>query len=111
MNGQHVVTVPPHIRRQFERKRCISSFVFAKWMPIDPDCAGCHCAFKVHKKPFTASTRGYSEVPPVRRNELVLCIVEAVPGEKFVRVRQYDRRELFILKSRLCITGSYCRMK
>src|ERR1022692_30765 len=47
LNGEHVVGVKVEMRRQFKRKRCVSSLVFAEANSIQPNRGSRHYPFEV----------------------------------------------------------------
>ena len=69
--AEDVLSVEIYVVSQIERKRCVSSFVFAETRTVNPDGGSGHHAFEVDEY-VLASGRGRKlETAAVKRDELV----------------------------------------
>src|SRR5580700_4277350 len=90
IHRKHVFTAEVDVRRQIERKRRVATFVLAQPHTIDPNGRGGHDTFEVHENALAASLWGQTKTTPVNGNKLILLVVEAMPGQPDIRVRNND---------------------
>ena len=93
IDGEDILSVEIEVRRQVEGERRVATFVFAELGAVDPDGGGGHHAFEVDEDVLASGFRGKLEAATVERDELVGLLVEAVPREPDVGVRDGDAVE------------------
>src|SRR5882724_865408 len=87
IDSQNIFSIEIDVRGEIERERCVATFVFAEARAINPDSGGGHDAFEVDKNVAAGGFRWELETAAIDGDELVRLIVEAVPGEADVGVR------------------------
>src|SRR5580700_3449253 len=90
INGEHVFTAEVDVRRQIERKRRVATFVLAQPHAVDPNGRGGHDPFEVDENPLATCLRGQTKTTPVDGYKLILLVVEAMPGQPDIRMRNDD---------------------
>ena len=98
IDGKKVVAIEVHVRSEFERKRRVAAFVFAKILAVDPNSRGRHNAFEVHEDALALGLRRQFERTAVEGHELVRLFVEAVPGLATIGVRNHHLIEAGVVK-------------
>ena len=72
---------------EFEGEGREAALVFAEARAVDPDRGGGHYAFEVDEDALAARFGGQLEAAAIDRDELIGFLVEAVPGQRDVGVR------------------------
>ena len=93
MHSENIVPSPIHMLRQLKGERSITTLVLAELLPVDPYRRSRHRPFEIDKNPLTSLRTWQLEMPAVRRNELILLIIEGVPWQRLIRVRNHNARE------------------
>ena len=105
VNGEDVGRIPAQVRREFEGEGSVAALVFAERVAVDPDGGGGHGAFEVDEDALAACGGGKAEVAAVGGDELVVGVVEAVPGEELVGVRKDDGGEGAVVEVWVGVAG------
>ncbi len=98
LDHQDVLAVPIEVGRELERKRRVAALVFAEALAVEPHGARRHGAVEVHEDVLAAGLRRNAEVAAVGGDELRAFLVEAVPREPLVGVRDDDALEFGIVE-------------
>src|SRR5260370_29700968 len=93
MNSDNVVASPIHVLCQLKGERRVAALVLAEFLSVDPNGRSRHYCFEIDKYPLTSCCIRQLEVATVCRNELILVVIERVPRQDLVRVRDYYVRE------------------
>src|ERR1700729_1358148 len=93
------------MRREFEGEGSIAAFVFAQRVAVDPDSAGGHGALEVDEDALAACGGGEAKVETVGGDELVVGVVETVPGEELVGVGKDDGGEGAVVEVWVGVAG------
>src|SRR5258708_20549398 len=93
--------------RELEREGCVTAFVFAKVVVIDPDSRSCRRTLEVDEDALAARGARQLEMTSIGRDKLILLVVERVPGEHSVGVRNDHMCEGFIVELPLVIALDY----
>src|ERR1035438_6822184 len=80
-NRKHVVAAEVEVRRDFERERSVSAFVFGKLVAVHRHGRGGHRASEINKTPLAFPAGQRLERPPVDGYELECLFVETVPRQ------------------------------
>src|ERR1017187_9180621 len=75
------------MRSQLERERRKSAFILAEKRAIDPYRRGGHCPFEIHKHAFSSRVPRIFEPPAISRDKCIFLLIEAVPRQLNVGVR------------------------
>ena len=84
---------------EFEREGCKATLVFAEKNAVDPDGGSGHGAFKIHEDTLACRSLRHFEPSPIGGDEFVILVVEVVPGQCNIRVRDDDWFKLRIVES------------
>ena len=98
LDRQHVLAVEIEMGCQLEGKRRVPALVLAEACAVEPHRGSGHHAFKVHKHALPAGFGWKLEMAPVDGNEFVVLIVEAVPGQADIGVRNHHPLETGIVE-------------
>src|SRR5580658_10432211 len=103
INGKDVFTAEVDVRGQIERKRRVATLVLAQPHAIDPNGRGGHDPFEVDENALATCLRGQTKTTPVNGNKLILLVVEAMPGQPDIRMRNDD-----VIKRRIVELPAVC---
>src|SRR5262249_18476635 len=98
IDGENIFTGKVDVRGEMEGERRVAAFVFAELGAVDPDGGGGHGAFEIDEDVFAARFGGELEFAAVERDEFVALVIETVPGELRVGVRNHDAFELRVVE-------------
>jgi hypothetical protein len=90
---------------EFETEGSIATAILSKTLAVAPDSGSQHHAFKVDKDPLVIRTRRQVERTPIRGDELIIAVIEAVPWQDNIRVRDCDASKPGIIEARLVYVG------
>src|SRR5215472_1812652 len=85
---QDVLSCEVDVRCQVKGKRRVTSFIFTEPYAIDPHRRCQHRALKIDENMPAARLGGQLESPPIHGYEFVGFVIETVPRQGHVRVRQ-----------------------
>src|ERR1700751_604431 len=87
VNRKNILSVEIDMWRQVERKRRVSTLVFTEFGAVDPDGRSRHGTLEVHKHMLAACFGRKPEAATITRHEFVALLIEAVPRDFDVGVR------------------------
>ncbi len=102
LHAQHVVAIEMQMLSQLEGERCVSSLVFAQARAVDPNRGGGHGALEIDEDPLSACAGRQSKAASPGGDELVILVVEAMPGKTRIAVRQHHAAEMRVVEFRRC---------
>ncbi len=109
LHGQHVLSVEIDMRREVEGEGRVAALVFAEAHAVDPDGGGGHHAFKIHENALAVRFRRQLEAAAIDGDELIGLVVEAVPGQADIGVRNRPRAQTRIVEiARVCCLRQRC---
>ena len=83
------------------RKRHVTAPMLAQVVPVDRHGGGRHRAPKIEEHAQPPRLRRHFEVAAVNGNKLVVAVIEAMPGQQFVGVRNGNGSESAVVESGL----------
>src|SRR6516164_2696967 len=98
INGQNVFTIEIDVGSQLEREGRVATPVFTKPHAVNPNRGGSHHAFKISKDMAPTCFRRKFETATVEGHKLVRLIVEAVPRQWDVGVRNDNALKSRVVK-------------
>src|SRR5579871_3996886 len=98
IDSQYIFSVEVDVRRQIEGKRRVAAFVLTELFAVYPDRRSRHYTFKIDEHALSLGLRRQLESPPINRDELVVLVVEAVPGKSNVAVRNHNAIERRVIE-------------
>src|SRR5215467_306086 len=91
------------MRCQFERKRCVAAAIFPESLTVEPYGGSGHDSAEVNEHAALTQFKRHWEVPAINRYKLILLVIESMPRQELVRVRNGDSLESSVVES-----GSSC---
>lgn len=95
---QHVLPTGTQVRRDIEAKWRIATLVFAQLGAIDPHFGRGHGSFEVHESAVRGRGGGDLEPAAVGGDKLVRLVVEAMPGQRNIGMRDCDSLEVRVVE-------------
>ena len=86
----HVAAIVLQMLRQLEAERRVAALVLLELVPVDRNGGGSHGSAEIQEDSFSLPRGHGPEVAAVGGDELEVRLVEAVPGQAHVGVRQGD---------------------
>ena len=86
--------------REFEREGCKAALVLAKERAIDPDSCRRHGTFEINEDALACGRLRQLEATPIGGDEFVILVVEVVPGQADVSMRNDDALKLRVVEIR-----------
>ncbi len=86
----HIVAAVLQVRRDLETERRVTALVLVELVPVHGDRGGGHGTGEIQEDAFALPFRQRAEVTPVGGDELEAALIETVPGQAHVGVRQGD---------------------
>src|SRR5580658_3256159 len=93
------------MRSQIKRKRRVTAAIFAQLLAIDRHRGRGHHSGKIHENAFAFELIRQTEMASINRDELVLLLVESMPGKYFIGVRDGHPFELRVVEFRRGTAG------
>ena len=100
VDRENILAVEIKVRRQVERERRVSALVLAEALAVDPDGGGGHHAFEIDEDALAPGFGWKLEAAAIGGDELVVFVVEAVPGQSDVGVGDDDALESGVVETR-----------
>ena len=85
---------------EFKREGCKAAFVFAEEDAVDPDSGSSHGTFEINEDTLACGGLRQFEAAPIGGDEFVILVVEVVPGQVDVGMRNNDAFKLRIVEIR-----------
>ena len=89
INRQDIFPIKVEVGSEVKGKRSVAALVLAQVHTVDPDCGRGHYAFKINEDVLALRLDRQTETPAVEGNELIRFVVEAVPGQANIGVRNH----------------------
>src|SRR5260370_31493682 len=93
LHDENIFSVEIEVKRQVERERSVSAFVFAKPRAVDPYGRSRHGATEIYENVTPACCRWQAEAPPIDLYEAIRLLIKAVPRQPLVGVGDRDLLE------------------
>lgn len=82
------------MRREFQRERRVPAAVFLKSVVVQADLGRGHRSIKVYKDALSGPFLRRAELAAIERDDLEGLVIEGMPGELHIGMRQVDARPI-----------------
>src|SRR5687767_10224505 len=93
------------MRSDLEGKSSVAAAILAESLTVQRNGGRSHHAVEIDEHSSSIQSRRHPEVTPVQRNKLIFLVVEAMPRQQLVRMRNGDASEGGVVEARACAAG------
>ena len=90
VDSQNILTVEIEMGSEIEREGGVATFVLAKANAVNPNGGGGHHAFEIDEDMLSLGFRRQTKPTTIKRDELIGSVIETVPGQAYIGVRDDD---------------------